>query len=148
MTPPRHHPSALPTLLMNDPVTRTLVTDHDDARLRGLMATPLCRRNESVTRLLREKLDRCRVVPAARMPASIVTMNSQIACWGDGGVARELALVYPWIGAPASGRVSVLSRLGIELLGAIPGHVFRIDGVSFSIAYVSYQPEAERQFHL
>jgi regulator of nucleoside diphosphate kinase len=133
---------------MSDLAIRPLVTDIDNSRLRGLMTTPLARRNALGMRRLLEKLSRCRVVPATRMPSSIVTMNSRTACWDDAGAAREVALVYPWNGSPAAARISILSRLGIELLGATPGHVFGMDGARFTIAYVSYQPEAERQFHL
>lgn len=134
---------------MNGQALRPLVTQTDNARLRALVdKTRATGGHDSAVRLLLEKLDRCRVVPAARMPASIVTMNSRIACWGDGGRGRELTLVYPWSASPAGERISILSRLGIALLGAIPGHVFRVDGLCFSVACVAYQPEAERQFHL
>jgi transcription elongation GreA/GreB family factor len=56
--------------------------------------------------------------------------------------------VYPWNAHPAGRRVSIMSPLGIQLLGAMPGHIFRIEGSCFSIAYVTYQPEAEQHFHL
>ncbi len=133
---------------MSESGIRPLVTDTDDVRLRSLTTTPVGRRHDAMMRLLLDKLNRCRIVPAARMPASIVTMNSRIVGWEDGGIGHELALVYPWDASPASERVSVLSPLGIDLLGAVPGHAFRIDGARFKIAYVAYQPEAERQFHL
>lgn len=129
---------------------RPLVTDIDNTRLRGLMTTPAGRRGDRGMWLLVEKLNRARIVPAAQMPPTIVTMNSRVACWEkDSGAARELSLVYPWNGAPSRGRVSILSRAGVELLGAMPGHVVELDaGRRVQIAYVAYQPEAERQLQL
>ena len=129
---------------------RPLVTETDNARLRGLMATPAGRRHVGAMRSLLDKLNTARVVPAPRVPGSIMTMNSTAACWDRAsGASRELTLVYPWNEQRANGRVSVLSRAGIELLGATPGSVVELeDGACVQIAYVSYQPEAERQFHL
>jgi regulator of nucleoside diphosphate kinase len=129
---------------------RPVITEIDNARLRGLMATPVGRRHVTTMRLLLEKLNTGRLVPPARVPSSIMTMNSTAACWDRStGASRDLTLVYPWNEQQGLGRVSVLSRAGVELLGAIPGQVIALDnGARWQIAYISYQPEAERQFHL
>lgn len=133
---------------MTDTDIRPLVTDTDYARLRGLMASPLALDREEVVDLLIKKLTCARIVPAARVPPSVVTMNSRATCLDEAsGTARELCLVYPW-NASEDGGVSVLSRIGIELLGAIPGHVIHTLGSALMIAYVSYQPEAEHRFYL
>jgi regulator of nucleoside diphosphate kinase len=129
---------------------RPVITEIDNARLRGLMTTPVGRRHASTMRLLLEKLNGGRLVPAARVPPSVVTMNSTAACWdGLTGASRELTLVYPWNEQRSLGRVSVLSKAGVELLAAVPGQVIALDdGARLQIAYVSFQPEAEHQFHL
>lgn len=129
---------------------RPLITETDNTRLRGLMATPAGRRHVGAMRSLLEKLNGARIVPSPRVPGSIMTMNSTAACWDrTSGVSREVTLVYPWNEQRSLGRVSVLSRAGIDLLGATPGAVVELeDGARVQIAYVSYQPEAERQFHL
>lgn len=129
---------------------RPVITEIDNARLRGLMTTPVGKRHASTMRLLLEKLNGGRLVPATRMPPSIVTMNSTAACWDRRtGASRELTLVYPWNEQRMLGRVSVLSKAGVELLAAIPGQVIELDdGAHLQIAYVSFQPEAEQQFHL
>jgi regulator of nucleoside diphosphate kinase len=126
---------------------RPLVTDIDNTRLRGLMATPAGRSRVSAMRLLLDKLNAARIVPSSRVPASIMTMNSTAACWDRAtGASRELTVVYPWNEQPARGRVSVLSRAGIELLGAKPGQVVELDdGAKLEIAYVSYQPQAQAE---
>jgi regulator of nucleoside diphosphate kinase len=137
-------------LLVVDRHMRPLITDTDNARLRGLMSTPVARRHAASMRQLLDKLNNARIVPALRVPGSIMTMNSTAACWDrSSGASRELTLVYPWNEAKARGRVSVLSRAGVELLAAIPGQIVELDdGAKLQIAYVSHQPEAERQFHL
>lgn len=126
---------------------RPLITDIDNARLRGLMTTPAGRRHAGTMRLLLDKLNSARIVPVTRMPATIMTMNSTAACWDRAsGASRELTLVYPWNEQQALGRVSVLSRAGIELLAATPGSTIELEGgAQLQIAFVSYQPEAERQ---
>lgn len=133
---------------MTNTAIRPLVTDTDYARLRGLVASPLAVDRGEVVDLLVEKLTRARIVPATRVPTSVVTMNSRATCLDEQtGTTRELCLVYPW-NATEPGRVSVLSRLGIELLGAIPGKMLHTLGSVLKVAYVGYQPEAQRQFHL
>jgi regulator of nucleoside diphosphate kinase len=129
---------------------RTLVTDIDNTRLRGLMTTPAGRVRATSMRGLLEKLNAARIVPSVRVPGSIMTMNSTAACWDRiSGSSRELTLVYPWSELLALGRISVLSHAGIALLGATPGQVVELDdGTKLQIAFISYQPEAERQFHL
>jgi regulator of nucleoside diphosphate kinase len=129
---------------------RPIVSQMDNTRLRGLMTTPAGRRHASAMRILLDKLNTARIVPAASMPATIITMNSSAACWDRvSGASLELTLVYPWNERPAVGRISILSRAGVELLAATPGSTVVLDdGAQVKIAYVSYQPEAERQFHL
>lgn len=129
---------------------RPVIADVDNARLRGLMTTPAGRRQASAMRLLLDKLNAARIVPIGRMPATIMTMNSTAACWDRrSGASRDLTLVYPGNEQPAQGRLSVLSRAGVELLGAIPGTAVELDdGAILQIAYVRYQPEGDRQFLL
>lgn len=68
---------------------------------------------------LRRKLARARVVPADRVPADVVTMNSRV-CFTDDGVRRCAKLVYPQH-ADGRGRVSVFAPLGTALLGLAAG---------------------------
>ena len=135
-----------PTLIL---VMRPLVTDADNKRLRALLGTERVRGGAQARRLLREKLDVAAIVPFSRMPPSIVTMNSRVTCWDEKSMdRRELSLVYPWNAAPELGRISVLSVPGVQLLGAAPAQLVRIDGALLRIYYVSYQPEASGHAHL
>jgi regulator of nucleoside diphosphate kinase len=125
-----------------------LITDMDARRLRGLLTTPLAKHSRTNGRLLARKLDCARIVPAAAMPSTIVTMNSRFSCVSADGGERELSLVYPWASSEAEGRISVLSPLGIELLGTTPGRQLWIDGSLWSVLCLEYQPEAFKEFHL
>lgn len=129
---------------------RPMITDIDNARLRGLMATPAGRRHAAAMRLLLDKLNAARIVRAMDIPPSIMTMSSTAACWDRvTGASRDLTLVYPWNAQPNAGRISVLSRAGVELLGATPGSTVELDGgARVKIAYVSHLVEGERQLQL
>jgi regulator of nucleoside diphosphate kinase len=70
---------------------------------------------------LRKKLAAATVVPAPKVPADVVTMNSKVTYRDDDtGAAKSVKLVYP-TQADGVGCVSVLSPLGSTLLGAAIG---------------------------
>lgn len=74
---------------------------------------------------------------AAKVPRTVVTMNSRVRVRARDGTEREVSLVYPW---DAGGdRISVLAPLGRELLGAPIGK---------RVVAISYQPEAAGDHHL
>ncbi len=126
-----------------------LITEMDERRLRNLLSTPIARKDPVAARFLRYKLDRARVVPSTAVPSTVATMNSKLSCWDPAkGETREISLVYPWAYEPAEDRFSILSRVGVDLLGAIPGRRVFIDGTPWEILYVAYQPEAQGSFHL
>jgi DNA-binding transcriptional LysR family regulator/transcription elongation GreA/GreB family factor len=86
---------------------------------------------------LRAVVAGARVVAAAKIPRSVVTMNSRFRLRARDGAEREASLVYPW---DAGGdRISVLSSQGLELLGASLGK---------AVLAISYQPEAAGDHHL
>jgi len=58
------------------------------------------------------------LVPSAAVPASVVTMNTQVRLQGDTGTAPDkVTLCYPDDAEPSQGFISVLSPLGASLLG-------------------------------
>jgi regulator of nucleoside diphosphate kinase len=126
-----------------------LITDMDERRLRNLLDTPVGKHSGASARLLARKLDIARIVPASAMPSTVVTMNSRFSCVNsERGSERELSLVYPWASSEAEGRISILSPLGIELLGTTPGRRLWIDGDVWSVLCLEFQPEAFHSFHL
>lgn len=98
-----------------------LMSEEDHARLVGL-AGVTTRRNPLVARLLMEEADRAEVVPAGRVPASVVAMGSMVE-FRDAttGEARRVQVVLPGEADIAEGRISVLSLVGAGLMGLSQG---------------------------
>lgn len=74
------------------------------------------------SQLLREELRRGHVLKAHGIPRELVTMNSCVR-FKDlySGVIRKVTLTYPHEADPESGRISVLSSLGVALIGLRAG---------------------------
>lgn len=136
--------SALP------PIT---VTDRDLARLEALLDSPAAA-GSPVAAALGAELARASVVPAADVPADIVTMNSEVTCVDEtGGREHRVVLVYPPDADPAAGRVSVLTPVGSALLGLAVGQVIDWTGpggkpLRVRVTGVRWQPEAHGRFDL
>ena len=101
----------------------------------------------------RTDLRRARVVPPAEVPPNVITMNSRFAIEDPEGVGSMcLSLVYPEFAAPREGRISVLSPMGMVLLGARVGEEVAwssADGPrAAKVLRLLYQPEAAGDFHL
>ena len=101
----------------------------------------------------RAGLRRSRVVPSSNVPSDVITMNSRFALLdprADGAICYTL--VYPEEEAPQQGKVSVLSPMGMALLGARVGdEVCWISANGPEVATVErlvYQPESAGSFHL
>jgi regulator of nucleoside diphosphate kinase len=98
-----------------------VLSDEDVARLEQLADRPELRHEPAIAQLLVE-IGRARVVPARQVPSDVVTMNSIVLCREDNtGAERCLTLVYPHEADIARGRVSVLSPVGLALLGLRKG---------------------------
>jgi regulator of nucleoside diphosphate kinase len=71
---------------------------------------------------LAELLVEARRVPHDELPADRVAMNSRVTYEEEPGKARRsVVLVHPIESDPAAGRISVLSPVGLALLGHRPG---------------------------
>jgi len=92
------------------------------------------------------------VVPAADIPANVVTMRSRVRVADpDGGESMDWTLCYPQDADAAKGLVSVLSPAGASLLGRKVGEEVswsRRDGslARLRILDLIYQPEASGDF--
>ena len=95
-----------------------------------------------------DMLDTAEVIEGREMPADVVTMRSRIRLRRGGDAeALDLTLVYPDEIGAADGRISVLSPLGLSLIGARQGETVQWDGPHGEaqhavLAAVTYQPEA------
>ncbi|MGH8668862.1 MAG: GreA/GreB family elongation factor [Burkholderiales bacterium] len=71
---------------------------------------------------LGDLLMEARLVPDEALPADRVAMGSRVSYEErPGGARRSVTLVYPVDSDPAQGRISVLSPIGLALLGRAPG---------------------------
>lgn len=103
--------------------------------------------------LLERELERAIVVKPEEVPATVVTMNSQVEVMDlDTKEQHCLTLVFPTMASIEAGRVSVLAPLGMALLGSQEGtpvawHTPR-GTRRLKVERVVYQPEAAGRFDL
>ncbi|HXV10806.1 MAG TPA: GreA/GreB family elongation factor [Burkholderiales bacterium] len=120
-----------------------LLTEADFANL------SLLQPNAALRRLLQD----AKVVASDAMPPDVVTMNTQVVLHHETSGERRVArVVFPGDAEPARGLLSVLDPMGMQLLGASPGHAIEgasPDGVRrLRVEQVVYQPEESLRTHL
>ena len=128
-----------------------VLTELDHVRL----ATLSCRgrKERSPSSLgIDDVLDESRIVPSRKVDSDIVTMYSQVLLrFVDGGIDRKLTLCYPQDADPQLGFVSVLSPIGLGLLGRQVGATVRWgspDGTErmAEVVAILFQPEASGDY--
>jgi len=134
---------------------RIHITDSDMKRLRQLLdgTKAWSQRDRAYLDDLEQELDRAVEVPSKKVPADVVTMNSEVeVCDLDSGKSMTLRLVFPGDADFERGRISILAPIGTALLGyrtgdtvewAVPAGTRR-----FRIDRMVYQPEAAGDYHL
>lgn len=102
-----------------------LVLSSRDAEVLALMLGERRRADSleaAAARALADVLVEARLVPHEKLPADRVAMNSVVTYEEEpAGVRRTVVLVHPIESDPARGRISVLSPIGLALLGRGPG---------------------------
>lgn len=127
----------------------------DLARLRDLLIT--ARQFHSapseILDILERELGRAQIIPSEEIPPYLVTMNSCVHVIDeDSGERAKYTLVYPNEADMKQGKLSILSDMGIAIIGFSVGDTiewkfpegtrhFRIDAIDF-------QPEATKHFEL
>ncbi|WP_198089004.1 GreA/GreB family elongation factor [Variovorax sp. E3] len=101
---------------------------------------------------LAELLDAADILPSREVPADIVTMNSQVEIEDPATQqTQKITLCYPSDAEPGAGCVSVLSPVGIGLLGVRAGTLARwhmpngAEGAA-RVVSVLFQPEASGNY--
>jgi regulator of nucleoside diphosphate kinase len=136
---------------MNIQGRERVLTELDHVRLASLSTRGLRERSLSSQRI-DAVLDDSRVVPSRGVGADIVTMYSQVLLrFGDDGIQRKLTLCYPKDADPQFGFVSVLSPIGLSLLGQQIGAMVRWespDGTErmAEVIAILFQPEASGDY--
>ena len=128
------------------------VSSRDLARLEQLLDSPGLRHVPAAIALGRE-LERATVLPPERMPADVVTMNSQVRIEDmDTGEQNIYTLVFPSDARIAERKVSILAPIGTAMLGyrvgdtvdwPVPAGTRKV-----RIKEIPYQPEAAGHYDL
>ena len=134
---------------------RTLIISHADReRLEALIdsARMDSRVREDYLAALEGELSRARVVPAGKVPADVVTMNSVVRLRDlDSDETEEYELVYPPDADVAHNRISVLAPIGTAILGYRLGDVIEWPVPAglrrLRVEEVLYQPERAGVLH-
>lgn len=132
----------------------TVVSWFDRMRLAGLISL-LREKPDKQEGLdaLKEKLERARIIKPEEVPPSLVTMNSEVVLSDlDTGERVTLELVFPAAADPTAGQVSVLSPIGLALIGSSEGAEVEwpVAGGTrrLRLNKVSFQPEAAGIYNL
>lgn len=109
------------------PVSDRLPKIHLDKTLVGrleALAASVMRRSPEVGERLIDEIARAKLVAPARMRDDVVTIGSEVT-YRDLGMARQntVSVVYPEDADIEKGRISVLTPVGVALLGLSPGAV-------------------------
>lgn len=97
-----------------------LVSDIDYKRLSGLAAAA-GGGFADIAEELQIELERARVAPAAALPADVVRMGSTVEFRSDDGQQKRVTLVFPGDANIAEGRISILTPIGVALIGLSAG---------------------------
>ncbi|KRC82879.1 transcription elongation factor GreAB [Sphingomonas sp. Root241] len=86
------------------------------------LALSVERRMPAVSALLLREAERARLYSAAKIPADVITMGSQVEFLDDSSDDRRtVTLVYPRDADIAEGRISILTPVGAALIGLRTG---------------------------
>lgn len=130
-----------------DKAPKIYVTEADFDALERVLDAPAIRKLPGVEALWQE-LHRSQVVPADKIPADVVTMNSTVRFEDEtAGTAHQLTLVYPHDVDGSVNKVSITAPVGSALLGLSVGQSieWQVPGgrrVRLKVLEVLHQPEA------
>jgi len=132
---------------------KLMMTDRDCGQMREMLQRAREEGFVSAKLLdtLEKEMDQSMVIPSDHIPPYVVTMHTTVRVRNlKSRRAVELTLVYPDEEDVPSGKYSVLSDLGMGILGFAVGDTFEWefpDGVhTLRIDMILYQPEATHNF--
>jgi len=105
-----------------------IIINADDLNHLEGIADGMMKRNPALADRLFEEIGRAKVVPAAKMPPNVVSMGSMVTYRDEAtGQEKTVTLVYPEDADIAQLRVSVMTPIGVALLGLSEGASFYWD---------------------
>jgi regulator of nucleoside diphosphate kinase len=96
-------------------------------------------------RYLRKLMNRGLLYPCKAIPANLITMNSVIRLRSRRGTAFTVSIVYPRDADRKQRKISIVSRLGLALIGKVEGEYVSRNMV---IEKILYQPESFGNYYL
>ncbi|HEU4985549.1 MAG TPA: nucleoside diphosphate kinase regulator [Rhizobiaceae bacterium] len=99
---------------------RIVVAQSDYQRLSSLAETA-SGHNPEVSEQLLSELDRATIKPDRQVGAEIVRMGSTVEYSTETGETRTVTLVFPGNADISEGKISILTPIGVALLGLAPG---------------------------
>lgn len=133
---------------------KTMYITHDDyERITTLMDASGQNKNTEITHRLLKELKFAKTFPPDKIASTIVTMNSRVRLKElNSGRTTEITITYPQDADSREKKVSVLSAIGVALLGCREGDItsWRVPGGigRFKVEKVIYQPEAAGHYYL
>jgi regulator of nucleoside diphosphate kinase len=120
MTPDTSKPPAEAAARKPDILISEAELAHIEALAEGAM-----KRSPALADRLLDEISRARIVPAAEMPADVVTIGSTVVYRDEvSDQSNTVTLVYPEDADIAAHRVSVMTPIGVALLGLSQGARF------------------------
>ncbi len=106
---------------------KIVISADDLGRIEALVEGAL-QRNPALADRLLEELNRARIVPPGRLPKSVVAIGSRVTYRDEAsGQVKSVTLVYPEKADIACQRISVMTPIGVALLGLAEGAGFHWD---------------------
>ncbi|SMX48780.1 nucleoside diphosphate kinase regulator [Maliponia aquimaris] len=109
------------------PTPRIVINSDDLAHIEAL-AEGAMQRNPALADRLFDEIGRARIVAPSKMPANVVAIGSRVTYRDEStGLERTVTLVYPEDADIARQRVSLMTPIGVALLGLAEGAGFYWD---------------------
>ncbi len=132
-----------------------ILSSLDLARLQDLLITAkqFAPSNPAILDVLERELARSKVVSPEEIPPYVVTMNTCVHLIDTTtGEEMKYSLVYPADANPQEGKLSILSDLGVAIIGFSVGDTIEWefpDGIRrLKIDMIYFQPEATKDYDL
>lgn len=122
-----------------------IIGEQDHGRL-SLLADTIADRNEALSETLSFELDRARVVPDKRVPATVIRMGSTAVWRTENGEEHRAMLVFPGEADINNGKVSILTPVGVALIGLSTGQSMQWtarDGRNHSLTVLKVESSAD-----
>lgn len=97
-----------------------VIGEYDHDRLSQIVAA-VQHRAQDIAEDLTIELDRAKIVPDNSVPKTAIRMGSTVEFETDDGQRRRLTLVYPAEADISNNRISIMTPIGVALLGLSPG---------------------------